>query len=328
MADGGIGEAALMSAVIGGGVSAATGQDPLKGMLLGGLLGGAGGLGGLGSLGATAPTTAALEGIAAPGALFGTAAEGALANPLVAETALGSAVNPFAAQAAQQASQVATAAAANPEIAQAALGQSAAPSMTTLANQVVPAQSMSGANTAKSGLGSLVDKFTGMPIEKQLLYGGAASLAAPAVMSMFKDKKEIPGEEKYDGPLSKFHYNPSSYVPTAPAQPVPYQPTYTNYRTYAGGGLADLGAYSDGGQMLKGPGDGMSDDIPAKIANKQPARLANEEFVVPADVVSHLGNGSSDAGAKQLYKMMDRVRQARTGTKKQGKQINPEKYLA
>jgi hypothetical protein len=80
--------------------------------------------------------------------------------------------------------------------------------------------------------------------------------------------------------------------------------------------------------MLKGPGDGMSDDIPATIAGKQPARLANEEFVIPADVVSHLGNGSSEAGAKQLYKMMDRIRKARTGTKKQGKQINPDKYLA
>jgi hypothetical protein len=68
--------------------------------------------------------------------------------------------------------------------------------------------------------------------------------------------------------------------------------------------------------------------IPASIAGKQPARLANEEFVVPADVVSHLGNGSSEAGAKALYKMMDRVRQARTGKKSQGKQINPEKYLA
>lgn len=101
-----------------------------------------------------------------------------------------------------------------------------------------------------------------------------------------------------------------------------------NSQAMAGGGLSDLGGYSDGGRMLKGPGDGMSDDIPATIAGKQPARLANDEFVVPADVVSHLGNGSSEAGAKQLYKMMDRVRQARTGTKKQGKQINPEKYLA
>ena len=71
----------------------------------------------------------------------------------------------------------------------------------------------------------------------------------------------------------------------------------------------------------------MSDHIPATIGNKQPARLADGEFVVPADVVSHLGNGSTDAGAKQLYKMMDRIRQARTGNPKQGKQINPNKFL-
>lgn len=88
-----------------------------------------------------------------------------------------------------------------------------------------------------------------------------------------------------------------------------------------------LGSYSDGGRMLKGPGDGMSDDIPGIIGNKQPARLADGEFVVPADVVSHLGNGSTDAGAKRLYAMMDRVRKARTGTKKQGKQIKAEKFI-
>jgi len=71
----------------------------------------------------------------------------------------------------------------------------------------------------------------------------------------------------------------------------------------------------------------MSDDIPATIANKQPARLADGEFVVPADVVSHLGNGSTDAGAKHLYKMMDKVRKARTGKKTQGKQIKSDKFL-
>jgi hypothetical protein len=94
---------------------------------------------------------------------------------------------------------------------------------------------------------------------------------------------------------------------------------------YAGGG--QLGGYSDGGRMLKGPGDGMSDSIPAQIGSKQPARLADGEFVVPADVVSHLGNGSSDAGAKQLYKMMDRIRAARTGKKKQAPQVNPGKAM-
>lgn len=93
------------------------------------------------------------------------------------------------------------------------------------------------------------------------------------------------------------------------------------------GGISSLGGYSDGGRLLKGPGDGMSDNIPATIAGKQPARLANEEFVIPADVVSHLGNGSSEAGAKVLYAMMERVRKARTGNAKQGKQIQPVKYM-
>ena len=100
----------------------------------------------------------------------------------------------------------------------------------------------------------------------------------------------------------------------------------TPNQNYAKGG--QLGGYSDGGRMLKGPGDGMSDSIPGVIANKQPARLADGEFVVPADVVSHLGNGSTDAGAKQLYAMMNRVRKARTGNSKQGKQIKPAKYMA
>jgi hypothetical protein len=81
------------------------------------------------------------------------------------------------------------------------------------------------------------------------------------------------------------------------------------------------------GGFLDGPGDGMSDSIPATIGDKQPARLADGEFVVPADVVSHLGNGSTKAGAQRLYSMMDKVRHARTGTTKQGRQINPKKYL-
>ncbi len=73
----------------------------------------------------------------------------------------------------------------------------------------------------------------------------------------------------------------------------------------------------------------MSDDIPAVIRGKsvQRAALADGEFVIPADVVSHLGNGSSDAGAKQLYKMMDRIRAARTGKKKQAPQVNPSKAM-
>jgi len=81
------------------------------------------------------------------------------------------------------------------------------------------------------------------------------------------------------------------------------------------------------GGYLDGAGDGMSDSIPATIEGKQPARLADGEFVVPADVVSHIGNGSSKAGSKRLYAMLDKVRKARTGHTKQGKQINPNQYL-
>jgi len=94
-------------------------------------------------------------------------------------------------------------------------------------------------------------------------------------------------------------------------------------------GLSDLGGYAAGGnpRLLKGPGDGMSDNIPATINGRQPARLADGEFVIPADVVSHLGNGSTDAGAKVLHQMMTKVRQERTGNPHQGKQINPRKYM-
>lgn len=80
------------------------------------------------------------------------------------------------------------------------------------------------------------------------------------------------------------------------------------------------------GTYLSGDTDGMADQIKATIDGKQPARLAHGEFVIPADVVSHLGNGNSDAGAKQLYKMMDRIRMARTGNKKQGKEIDPNNF--
>lgn len=104
---------------------------------------------------------------------------------------------------------------------------------------------------------------------------------------------------------------------------------FTGEERMAGGGLAALHEYAAGGKLLSGPGDGMSDDIPAVIKGHTPQRaaLADGEFVVPADVVSHLGNGSTQAGAKQLYKMMDKIRQARTGNPKQGKQINPDKFM-
>jgi hypothetical protein len=103
-----------------------------------------------------------------------------------------------------------------------------------------------------------------------------------------------------------------------------------NARSFASGGVSHLGDYSDGGRLLRGPGDGVSDSIPAMIGKKQPARLADGEFVVPARIVSELGNGSTEAGARKLYAMMDRVQSARgktVGKGKVAKNSRSEKYL-
>ena len=169
-------------------------------------------------------------------------------------------------------------------------------------------------------------------------HAGGGLMSAPPTPGLMDNgasgNVDFMGGDMY--PQSQMHH--SSYA-TPTQMPTSAQETMASYEpktnpltgqmtaNMASGGIADLGSYSDGGRMLKGPGDGMSDNIPATIGGKQPARLADGEFVVPADVVSHLGNGSTDAGAKQLYSMMNKVRQARTGTKKQGKQINPNKYL-
>ena len=96
---------------------------------------------------------------------------------------------------------------------------------------------------------------------------------------------------------------------------------------FANGGMSNLGGYSDGGHLLKGPGDGVSDSIPATIGGKQPARLAEGEFVIPARIVSELGNGSTDAGAKRLYAMMDRIKAKRAKTKNIAADTKAYKYL-
>jgi hypothetical protein len=108
----------------------------------------------------------------------------------------------------------------------------------------------------------------------------------------------------------------------------------------AGGGLVALArggmTYMEAGgttgpmgepRMVAGTGDGMSDSVPATIEGVQEARLANDEFVIPADVVADIGNGSSSSGAKKLYDMMDRIRKARHGTTEQPPEIRAEKYM-
>ena len=96
--------------------------------------------------------------------------------------------------------------------------------------------------------------------------------------------------------------------------PEPYKAATGGVVAFNQGGLGTLGGYSDGGRLLRGPGDGVSDNIPAMIGDRQPARLADGEFVVPARIVSEIGNGSTEAGARKLYAMMDRVQRARRKT--------------
>jgi hypothetical protein len=111
-----------------------------------------------------------------------------------------------------------------------------------------------------------------------------------------------PGESEARGGLNlNGKYYPPKYA-------------YGGLTALAQGGMSNLGSYSDGGRLLRGPGDGVSDNIPAMIGKKQPARLADGEFVIPARIVSELGNGSTEAGARQLYAMMDRVQKARKKT--------------
>ena len=127
----------------------------------------------------------------------------------------------------------------------------------------------------------------------------------------------------------KFNPTPATTITGTAAEGLPAVPTreqidMQNQKAtpMARGGIADAGRY------LRGKTDGMADEIETSIDEEQPALLSHGEFVIPADVVSHLGNGNSEAGAEKLYEMMDRVRMARTGTKEQGKEINPDKFLA
>lgn len=337
MAMGGVGEAMLLGAAMGGGSAALTGGDPLKGALLGGLTGGVGSgiSGALG--GAAGGTEAALTGLGTEAAT-NTAMANALPVSNMAATPMATTGLP-AGQSFAQASQLANTAAANQGITSAMnqalpltgdMGISGLPAASTSPFVPTPSSVTAPAANPSGNLFSDPMKYIG---DHKFLAGSSALAGAVGA----KANPYMP--EEYNGPLKRFRLS-SDYRGVTPYaeggittlasggydRMVGEEPMYSS--NMARGGISDLGSYSDGGRMLRGPGDGMSDSIPASIAGKRPARLATEEFVVPADVVSHLGNGSSDAGAKQLYAMMDRVRQARTGRKSQGREINPQKYMA
>ena len=175
-------------------------------------------------------------------------------------------------------------------------------------------------------------------------YGAKTTLAAAAAPTIAYAME--PGEPPPDTPVDsdpgqQFDYMANPTNPTPSSNPYGteqkyFAPQYVKRTTprFASGGISDagynLGGYSDGGRLLRGPGDGVSDSIPAVIGKKQPARLADGEFVVPARIVSELGNGSTEAGARKLYAMMDRIQKARgktVGKGKVAKNSRSEKYL-
>lgn len=407
--DGGFGEAALMGALVGGGVSVLTGSNPLTGALMGGLTGGA--MNGIsGVLGNTADQ--AVKDQIISGAMENQGLPALVEPGTQAATDLGSFANSSYGQDLANATSgidAGTASAYNPNAASMMenigqpggyvpnpnyAGTTMSPSQ--LAGQGTPATEATAATPAtsaatkvapKSMFGKVGDWYGGLSMPEKVGVGIAGGVA---LNQLFKPPKLVDpniGKKTYAGP--KLHDLSPDFQPLTVAQPVPYYTAQyaqggiaalanggidndsdenqsypqsrldaTQYATpsqmpistpvvnagyeqktnpftgeptgyAAGGGISSLGGYAAGGnpRLLKGPGDGMSDNIPAVIGHKQPARLADGEFVVPADVVSHLGNGSTDAGAKQLYAMMDKVRTARTGRKQQGKEINPTKYL-
>ena len=151
----------------------------------------------------------------------------------------------------------------------------------------------------------------------------AASAEQASGLQAAMQATPAPAPNPYAGKM-KMAYNPQPVTSTeTTGAGLPQIPTQLNTQggiPMAEGGLADAGRY------LQGETDGMADKIPSSIDGEQPAALSHGEFVIPADVVSHLGNGNSDAGAQKLYEMMNRIRQARTGTTEQGKEINPDEF--
>jgi len=142
--------------------------------------------------------------------------------------------------------------------------------------------------------------------------------------TQYKPKSETPATPMSAEGLAALNAaNPARQERRRPGGPRIPEPVQEEPTGMAAGGIAALKK----GKYLDGATDGMADEVPANIEGKQEARLSDGEFVIPADVVSHLGNGNSDAGAKVLKDMMSRVRKARTGNEKQGKEIDPKKFL-
>jgi len=192
----------------------------------------------------------------------------------------------------------------------------------------VGVQRRPSATGALTPFGGLTTTARERPIPLGERYTGNYSLPTPVGQRANTGPATLPDNASID-PAS---ISPSRYdINFEAGVPEPYRELYRrNPELFRGLGSA---SYAAGGQTPSGLGylrsaeDGMADRIPATIDNRQPAKLSGGEFVIPADVVSHLGNGNSDAGAKQLHDFMARIRKARTGNQAQGKRIDPAKFF-
>jgi hypothetical protein len=176
-------------------------------------------------------------------------------------------------------------------------------------------QSQSADATGIQKILNEIKKLTGLDAKDLGKYGLLAGVAKMAYDDAQRAREEARGWSAPGGVAKQMVRGPSGGV------------SYRKVGKAAGGGIGSLDMTTKQPFYLGGPTDGMADKIPAHIDNKRPAALSDGEFVIPADVVSHLGNGNSNAGAKRLYEMMDDIREARTGNKNQGIQINPNKFM-
>jgi hypothetical protein len=160
--------------------------------------------------------------------------------------------------------------------------------------------------------------------------GDAAAKTAAQTASETQAAGLLAAAPKYATPAANPYAGkiPMAYNPQPMAAPATQagMPTIPTELTEQGGLKMAAGGLADAGRYLQGRTDGMADEIPSSIDGEQPAALSHGEFVIPADVVSHLGNGNSEAGAEKLYEMMARIRKARTGTTEQGKEIDADEF--
>jgi len=227
-----------------------------------------------------------------------------------------------------------------------------APAAPALSPDAAKAAQQAANEKAFEGLGSASDRAAamgrGLSGENLMNFAKQNPLRTAGMVASWMPGEKKPKEIEEDNSMPEYSFNqgmdnsvfssPDYQANLDSGKQMRYFKNRGFTQTAAAGGVmrglnsasSNLGSYSDGGRLLRGPGDGVSDSIPAVIGKRQPARLADGEFVIPARIVSELGNGSTEAGARKLYAMMDRIQKARkksTGKKKVAYNSRSEKYL-